>query len=126
MTGAAHFSDMDWTMRPHGYVSPPPAPPAPDRVSASTESSDSVDTFVDTFVDTSVDAAMGMSGTARPAVETGELVKLEPTEPTMETSSPNFDFDAFSAKGVAPGFYGSEEKKDDCSRDLVGGGCVWA
>lgn len=82
-------------------------------------------------------------------VETSELVKLDPTEPVsvmspmnpmgsltpmnpmtpmnsltpmtpLETNTPSFDFDAFSAKSVPSGFYGGE-KKDDCSRDLVGG-----
>ena len=82
-------------------------------------------------------------------VETSELVKLEPTEleqsmsamnpvgsltamtpmnpmssltpmTPLETNTPSFDFDAFSAKSVPSGFYGGE-KKDDCSRDLVGG-----
>lgn len=70
-------------------------------------------------------------------VETSELVKLEPTEPVsvmspmspmgsltpmtpLETNTPSFDFDAFSAKSMPSGFYGGE-KKDDCSRDLVGG-----
>ena len=38
----------------------------------------------------------------------------------LETNTPGFDFDAFSAKSVPSGFYGGE-KKDDCSRDLVGG-----
>ena len=38
----------------------------------------------------------------------------------LETNTPSFDFDAFSAKSVPSGFYGGE-KKDDCSRDLVGG-----
>lgn len=70
-------------------------------------------------------------------VETSELVKLEPTESVsvmspmnpmgsltpmtpLETNTPSFDFDAFSAKSMPSGFYGGE-KKDDCSRDLVGG-----
>ena len=44
---------------------------------------------------------------------------LTPMTP-LETNTPGFDFDAFSAKSVPSGFYGGE-KKDDCSRDLVGG-----
>ena len=89
---------------------------------------------------------MGVAEVAKPEVETSELVKLEPTEPVsamspmnpmgslnpmnamnsmtpmtpLETNTPGFDFDAFSAKSVPSGFYGGE-KKDDCSRDLVGG-----
>lgn len=82
-------------------------------------------------------------GVAKPEVETSELVKLEPTESVsvmspmnpmgsltpmnsltpmtpLETNTPSFDFDAFSAKSMPSGFYGGE-KKDDCSRDLVGG-----
>ena len=92
---------------------------------------------------------MGMAEVEKPEVETSELVKLEPTESVsvmspmnpmgsltpmnpitpmnsltpmtpLETNTPSFDFDAFSAKSVPSGFYGGE-KKDDCSRDLVGG-----
>lgn len=92
---------------------------------------------------------MGVAEVAKPEVETSELVKLEPTESVsvmspmnpmgsltpmnpmtpmnsltpmtpLETNTPSFDFDAFSAKSVPSGFYGGE-KKDDCSRDLVGG-----
>lgn len=80
---------------------------------------------------------MGVEEVEKPEVETSELVKLEPTEPVsvmspmspmvsltpmtpLETNTPSFDFDAFSAKSVPSGFYGGE-KKDDCSRDLVGG-----
>ena len=80
---------------------------------------------------------MGMAEVEKPEVETSELVKLDPTEPVsvmspmspmvsltpmtpLETNTPSFDFDAFSAKSVPSGFYGGE-KKDDCSRDLVGG-----
>ena len=80
---------------------------------------------------------MGVAEVEKPEVETSELVKLEPTEPVsvmspmspmvsltpmtpLETNTPSFDFDAFSAKSVPSGFYGGE-KKDDCSRDLVGG-----
>ena len=86
---------------------------------------------------------MGVAEVEKPEVETSELVKLEPTEPVsamspmnpmgsltpmnsltpmtpLETNTPGFDFDAFSAKSVPSGFYGGE-KKDDCSRDLVGG-----
>ena len=134
---------MDWTVRPHGYVSPPPAPPSPDRASASGSSGspDSVDAFEG--------VEMGVAEVAKPEVETSELVKLEPTEleqsmsamnpvgsltamtpmnpmssltpmTPLETNTPSFNFDAFSAKSVPSGFYGSE-KKDDCSRDLVGG-----
>ena len=80
---------------------------------------------------------MGMAEVEKPEVETSELVKLEPTESVsvmspmnpmvsltpmtpLETNTPGFDFDAFSAKSMPSGFYGGE-KKDDCSRDLVGG-----
>ena len=80
---------------------------------------------------------MGVAEVEKPEVETSELVKLEPTESVsvmspmspmvsltpmtpLETNTPSFDFDAFSAKSVPSGFYGGE-KKDDCSRDLVGG-----
>lgn len=86
---------------------------------------------------------MGVAEVEKPEVETSELVKLDPTEPVsvmspmnpmgsltpmnsltpmtpLETNTPSFDFDAFSAKSVPSGFYGGE-KKDDCSRDLVGG-----
>ena len=80
---------------------------------------------------------MGMAEVEKPEVETSELVKLEPTESVsvmspmspmnsltpmtpLETNTPSFDFDAFSAKSMPSGFYGGE-KKDDCSRDLVGG-----
>ena len=80
---------------------------------------------------------MGVEEVEKPEVETSELVKLDPTEPVsvmspmspmvsltpmtpLETNTPSFDFDAFSAKSVPSGFYGGE-KKDDCSRDLVGG-----
>ena len=86
---------------------------------------------------------MGVAEVEKPEVETSELVKLDPTEPVsvmspmnpmgsltpmnsltpmtpLETNTPGFDFDAFSAKSVPSGFYGGE-KKDDCSRDLVGG-----
>ena len=92
---------------------------------------------------------MGVAEVAKPEVETSELVKLEPTESVsamspmnpmgsltpmnpmtpmnsltpmtpLETNTPSFDFDAFSAKSMPSGFYGGE-KKDDCSRDLVGG-----
>ena len=83
-------------------------------------------------MDTSEGVEMGVE-----EVETSELVKLEPTESVsvmspmspmvsltpmtpLETNTPSFDFDAFSAKSVPSGFYGGE-KKDDCSRDLVGG-----
>ena len=80
---------------------------------------------------------MGVEEVEKPEVETSELVKLDPTEPVsvmspmspmvsltpmtpLETNTPSFDFDAFSAKSMPSGFYGGE-KKDDCSRDLVGG-----
>ena len=89
---------------------------------------------------------MGVAEVEKPEVETSELVKLEPTESVsvmspmnpmvsltpmtpmnsltpmtpLETNTPSFNFDAFSAKSVPSGFYGGE-KKDDCSRDLVGG-----
>ena len=89
---------------------------------------------------TSEGVEMGVAGVAKPEVETSELVKLEPTEQEqsmsamsavnsmgsltpmtpLETNPQSFDFDAFSAKSVPSGFYGGE-KKDDCSRDLVGG-----
>lgn len=86
---------------------------------------------------TSEGVEMDVAGVAKPEVETSELVKLEPTEQEqsmsamnsmgsltpmtpLETNPQSFDFDAFSAKSVPSGFYGGE-KKDDCSRDLVGG-----
>ena len=88
-------------------------------------------------MDTSEGVEMGMAEVEKPEVETSELVKLEPTESVsvmspmnpmvsltpmtpLETNTPGFDFDAFSAKSMPSGFYGGE-KKDDCSRDLVGG-----
>ena len=88
-------------------------------------------------MDTSEGVEMGMAEVEKPEVETSELVKLEPTESVsvmspmspmnsltpmtpLETNTPSFDFDAFSAKSMPSGFYGGE-KKDDCSRDLVGG-----
>ena len=55
---------MDWTVRPHGYVSPPPAPPSPDRASAS-GSSGSPDS-----VDTSEGVEMGVEEVEKPEVET--------------------------------------------------------
>ena len=54
-----------------------------------------------------------------PMVSLTPMNSLTPMTP-LETNTPSFDFAAFSAKSVPSGFYGGE-KKDDCSRDLVGG-----
>ena len=68
---------------------------------------------------------MNPMGSLTPMTPMTPMTSLTPMNPLtpmtpLETNTPSFDFDAFSAKSVPSGFYGGE-KKDDCSRDLVGG-----
>ena len=73
-------------------------------------------------------SAMNSMGSLTPMTPMNSLTPLTPMTPMgsltpmtpLETNPQSFDFDAFSAKSVPSGFYGGE-KKDDCSRDLVGG-----
>ena len=62
---------------------------------------------------------MNAMNSMTPMTSLTPMNSLTPMTP-LETNTPGFDFDAFSAKSVPSGFYGGE-KKDDCSRDLVGG-----
>ena len=73
----------------------------------------------------SVMSPMNPMGSLTPMTPMTPMTSLTPMNPLtpmtpLETNTPSFDFDAFSAKSVPSGFYGGE-KKDDCSRDLVGG-----